>query len=149
MKHISPIFFFFCIFFLGCDKKGGSIYDCVLSPEFLEGGYRVTNVSRNGLEIFYNEQYYPICKRDDLLVFFSNTTENSGEYNRVEGSNKCTPETYEEGVWTLTGDTLMLDQAAFKVLDFTCIGFKTELRIPDPVNPGLQLIYITNFAKVY
>lgn len=143
-SYISLLILLFC----GCDKKEGSIYDCVLSPEFLEGGYRKINVSKNGLEILYDDQYFPPCKRDDLLVIFSTNTSDSGVYNIVEGSSYCTPSTYEEGSWILQGDTLIMNYVPYLVKDFSCIGFKTEYRTPDPMNPTEEIVVITTYSKV-
>ena len=143
--HLSILFFLIS----SCGKKEGSIYDCTLSPEFLEGGYRKINVSMNGLEVLYNDQIFPLCKRDDILVILSSDTENSGNYNLVEGSLSCSPPTYEEGRWVLQGDTLLFNQVPFKVVDFSCIGFRAEGRVPDPINPGQEIVVITTYSKVY
>jgi len=129
--------------FTSCKKETGSIYDCKLTPEFLEGGYKKINVSMNGLEIFYNNQYYPPCKRDDILVIFSTVT-----YNMTEGEKYCNPASYEEGNWILSNDTLVLNNIPLKVTDFSCIGFRTEYRIPDPLNPDNEILVITTYNKV-
>jgi hypothetical protein len=92
--------------------------DCTLTRDSIVGTYKITaaryqpNGGGSDIDLF---ALSAPCERDDLVIFNDN-----GVVNYQDVGTVCSPSGNDTGTWTLSGNTLTLDQEPSTVSSFEC-----------------------------
>lgn len=102
-----------------CSKKDDE-NTCELNATNVAGSYKTTTIKYKANasapeQDFYNYFNSDVCDRDDYVTY--NT---DGTYKIVDAGEVCFPSNNAIGTWSLTGNTLTMDNSASTVESFDC-----------------------------
>jgi len=111
------IIFVLAVSFLTSCKKDET---CNQDMAGISATYKITAVtykSNSGAaeQDYYNQFFSDPCERDDLIILISN-----GTYTITDAGVKCVPPGDDNGIWSLSGNTLSIDGEATAIQSFNC-----------------------------
>jgi len=117
MKKIFSIVLIAVLFATACDKKDNS---CMTSVASLSGIYKITAVTYKASPVSAEIDYFNIlfpdaCERDDLYTFQTN-----GTYQVKDAGTICSPSGDDDGTWSLSGSTIVIDGDPTTLESFDC-----------------------------
>ena len=117
MKRISLVAVMLSLVMFSCKKSDKT---CDLNAANLAGSYKISAVkykadaSTPEVDEF---ALYPACEKDDVTAFNTN-----GTYTVTDAGAVCMPAGNDNGVWSLSGNTINIDTEVGTVTYFDCKG---------------------------
>ena len=119
-----------CIMFASCQKDPP--LDCSFSEANLAGSYKIVSMkykaSATSPELDYLTQL-DACEKDDVFTINKDHT-----YTYTDAGTVCSPNGSDNGNWSTSGNTIIIDGDSATVQNFDCSGF--ALVVTDANVPG-------------
>ena len=130
MKQMISLSILTMLFVTACKKDPTG---CNTDMASISGAYKITAVnykaSSSSPEMDYFNILFPdACERDDLYTFQTN-----GTYLLKDAGIACSPSGDDDGTWSLSGNTMVIDGDATVIESFNCktlILVNTDIQTP-------------------
>ena len=120
MKKVFIFTFILGFMFMSCKKDKDK--SCELSEQNIQGSYKLTSLkykaSPTTPEIDGMNMLLEPCEKDDIITLLPNKT-----YQYKDAGTQCQPNGDDDGKWSLSGNSLILDGEVANVDNFSCSGF--------------------------
>ena len=112
---------------------------CQLSSNSVVGTYRISAITYKPTPTSGEVDVYATldaCEKDDLLVFNDN-----GVFNYQDAGSRCTPPGTYASTWSISGNTITIDNEPGNVSSFDCTTLVVTQA--DPTGQGVSTIRLT------
>lgn len=105
------------VLIFSCKKDNKS---CSINVTSISGTYKITAYTYKSTQSSPEVDYYTIlfpdaCDRDNLLKFDTN-----GSYQLIDAGLVCSPSGNDNGTWSLSGNSMVIDGDATTIESFDC-----------------------------
>ena len=118
MKKIIFLPIMTALFIASCKKNNDS--SCTTNAASISGRYKITAVTSkenaSSPEMDYINILFPdACERDDVYTFQTNSS-----YQIKDAGSVCSPAGDDDGTWSVSGNTVVIDGDATTIESFNC-----------------------------